>query len=672
MVFHYVYIVRERENIRFKEPVYKIGKTKQQSAQRVKSYPKDSEGVIMEQVSDAEKAERRIIRKFTKEFKHRPDIGREYFQGSVLRMKEFFREICDKFSPHKENDSPSEETMSSEESTESDASSSTEERIQAELTKVSLKYQRRLLILKTNRLFVQKINKVLSNLNYQITGNEEDYVSLGNIMKEYTYVFPSSNRSFKTRFGDFGLDRILKIMIWNEMFRKGKLRSGLSKKSGAVKEIEIRILDGGDVLDHRPYNIAISGIKSNRSFTEYDKTNLIRDVKVVALIPLGCSHTLEDFVDSPMKKKELIKIIDFVEKHYVPRSLDSNPKFDSDESNLMSLSRIQDDGDVYGRHISLAACLILGFTMLPHCDQKKKRNDLYSVYFPFLFRDDHVSSLVQVELEKEKEWRDEHMSKLWVCSSHKVPANKNCPICEPLLETSKLTLKCLTLKEDFVFWASEEHRQLEFLKTRIRDHKPSPGSWDWFSDVPKTLKTKLTVHLKLRGEMEKFIRILMFLIDQFGFRKSAKNPLCPGKFYFNEQSDKIYRECLFFGSKGWFCFQDPISTFMCNMDSLIYAELEDEIKKYGGSPMEFYYHHQNKPYQLRYDSFSPEDWMLEENFDVTPSDKLKLLEFKKLMIGTMDKCISEFKKSPKPWRGKDKLLKELLEKRNYYDKLFVL
>jgi hypothetical protein len=38
----YIYLIKEREFIKTKEPIYKIGKTKQEKLQRIKSYPNGS------------------------------------------------------------------------------------------------------------------------------------------------------------------------------------------------------------------------------------------------------------------------------------------------------------------------------------------------------------------------------------------------------------------------------------------------------------------------------------------------------------------------------------------------------------------------------------------------------------------------------------------------------
>ncbi len=634
MGFHYIYIIREREHVRSQEQIYKIGKTVQESAKRIKSYPKDSEGIVIEQVSNATQAEKQIIKEFKKKFTHRPDIGNEYFEGDRQTMKNVFREICDNFF----NDDQNQEEHTSESSSLS-GDLSPEEEMQAEIDVVSKEYQKNLLFLRTNKRFVQKINKVMTNLNYQITGDENDYVSLGNIAKEYAYVYPRSKEI--THF-DLDLDQVLKIMIWNEMFKKGKLR--LYQSSGAVNEIEIQVLSDWHVSNHYPYNIAISGIKSNRVFTKYDKTNLVADVKKVAKISLSGCHKLEDFVDEPMKQKNLIKMLDFVEKRYIPRPVVGKSKSDLSDSNVMSLSQIQDDGGVYGRHISLAICLILGFTILPHCDPKKKRC-LYSTDITFLFRDDYVSSLVRNCL------KDEGSSGF--CLSHK---NKNCLICHPMMETTKLKGMKRWILVESRYSATDIEKQL------IKPTKILYENWEWFSSTQGILKKKLVVHLKLKKEMKRILEILEFLIVEFELKKGLNET--PHKFYLAKQTGEVYQK-LCFHEHDWIN-DNPMSTFINCMNLLVCEDLGNEIKERGGDP-EVIYYGRDKPDNLRIDY---EEWKISENFQITSKDGLKLLEFKKLLISTLDGGINEYKKSPKQWENKQTLLSSLVSCRQRCDEIF--
>ena len=82
---NYVYMIQEREFIKLKEPVYKIGKTSNPKS-RFSSYPKGSEVLFISLVSDCHQIEKEIIENFNDKFIHRNDIGKEYFQGDDMEM----------------------------------------------------------------------------------------------------------------------------------------------------------------------------------------------------------------------------------------------------------------------------------------------------------------------------------------------------------------------------------------------------------------------------------------------------------------------------------------------------------------------------------------------------------------------------------------------------------
>lgn len=93
--FHgYLYILREREFIKSKEHVYKIGRTnKSVPFDRMRNYPNNSSIIAIEKVFDPIGAEKLFISKLdalcvSKVLTQREDIGREYYEGdiSIIRM----------------------------------------------------------------------------------------------------------------------------------------------------------------------------------------------------------------------------------------------------------------------------------------------------------------------------------------------------------------------------------------------------------------------------------------------------------------------------------------------------------------------------------------------------------------------------------------------------------
>jgi len=82
----YIYILREREFIRLRESIYKVGRTKQKPEDRFSGYPKGSEILLYINVDDSVGAEKLILTQFKKEFKQKKEYGTEYFEGSLQEM----------------------------------------------------------------------------------------------------------------------------------------------------------------------------------------------------------------------------------------------------------------------------------------------------------------------------------------------------------------------------------------------------------------------------------------------------------------------------------------------------------------------------------------------------------------------------------------------------------
>ena len=82
----FIYLIKEREFIKTKEHIYKIGKTKQENLQRIKSYPNGSILLLYIITNDCDKKEKEIIQKFKELFIHKKDIGNEYFMGDYNHM----------------------------------------------------------------------------------------------------------------------------------------------------------------------------------------------------------------------------------------------------------------------------------------------------------------------------------------------------------------------------------------------------------------------------------------------------------------------------------------------------------------------------------------------------------------------------------------------------------
>ena len=96
METQYIYLLQEREFIKTKENIFKIGKTKQNNNDRIRQYPKGSILLFQMICSNCDNIERVLIKIFKENYKHCKEIGNEYFQGDSNDMiKNIFEIIKD-------------------------------------------------------------------------------------------------------------------------------------------------------------------------------------------------------------------------------------------------------------------------------------------------------------------------------------------------------------------------------------------------------------------------------------------------------------------------------------------------------------------------------------------------------------------------------------------------
>ena len=82
--YHFIYLLREKQDIDDKLNIYKIGKSTQENTRRVKSYPSGSYLYLQIRCNDCHSMETKLINKFKNYF---PLVrGREYFKGDIHIM----------------------------------------------------------------------------------------------------------------------------------------------------------------------------------------------------------------------------------------------------------------------------------------------------------------------------------------------------------------------------------------------------------------------------------------------------------------------------------------------------------------------------------------------------------------------------------------------------------
>lgn len=89
----YIYLLKEREFIKTNEPIYKIGKTKQENLKRFRNYPNGTKLFFNIICNDCDKYEKIIINEFKNNFIHKKEIGNEYFMGNYYKMIDIIYKI---------------------------------------------------------------------------------------------------------------------------------------------------------------------------------------------------------------------------------------------------------------------------------------------------------------------------------------------------------------------------------------------------------------------------------------------------------------------------------------------------------------------------------------------------------------------------------------------------
>jgi hypothetical protein len=83
---NYIYLLQEREFIKTKEPIYKVGMTKKENHERFNQYPKGSVLLFQMICDDCKNIEKHVINIFKEKCIQRKDIGNEYFEGDYIIM----------------------------------------------------------------------------------------------------------------------------------------------------------------------------------------------------------------------------------------------------------------------------------------------------------------------------------------------------------------------------------------------------------------------------------------------------------------------------------------------------------------------------------------------------------------------------------------------------------
>jgi len=82
----YIYLLQEREFIKTNEPIYKIGKSKQENLKRICNYPNGTKLLFQTICYNCDKLEKELIKIFKEKYELQKNIGLEYFKGNYKEM----------------------------------------------------------------------------------------------------------------------------------------------------------------------------------------------------------------------------------------------------------------------------------------------------------------------------------------------------------------------------------------------------------------------------------------------------------------------------------------------------------------------------------------------------------------------------------------------------------
>jgi hypothetical protein len=211
-----VYLVKEREFTKTNENIIKVGYSNQENLKRFKQYPKDSVLLCQVFTENGKLCESKILDEFKIKFKHRKDIGNEYFEGDYILMRQIINDIVDKV--EKENKNIFKNIVDE-----------LENKIK-ELEELQNKYQflikeyeelknkqkefdkYKLFYIKNNGTdAAQTTNdrlKLFISTNYEITTNHKDRIRTSELFDEYSKISQMDIKIFLAKMKDIGIETI--------------------------------------------------------------------------------------------------------------------------------------------------------------------------------------------------------------------------------------------------------------------------------------------------------------------------------------------------------------------------------------------------------------------------------------------------------------------------------
>jgi hypothetical protein len=121
-------MLQTREFVNNEQPIYKIGRTQQPLLKRFNQYPKGSLLIIHVNVKNSVLLEKEIISVFSNQFTCKKNLGHEYFEGDISKMKiALFKICCQEEETQNDTENEIEETQNEEQNVSGDESENDEE-----------------------------------------------------------------------------------------------------------------------------------------------------------------------------------------------------------------------------------------------------------------------------------------------------------------------------------------------------------------------------------------------------------------------------------------------------------------------------------------------------------------------------------------------------------------
>jgi hypothetical protein len=140
-------------------------------------------------------------------------------------------------------------------------------------------------------------------------------------------------------------------------------------------------------------------------------------------------------------------------------------------------------------------------------------------------------------------------------------------------------------------------------------------------------------HLRLAGEISKWLKIRRFLGDQIHQKKCKKRGQ---KFKITDPLVKSYYEKIVFTGRKSILSSDPFPCeFKGNLEDLLAIDLSDRNFPF----QDVYYNLEDRTDDLKFCKFKPEEWFLSESQTMSNQDIIVMTKFRDDFLDFIKECI---------------------------------